>query len=1228
MSHSSLDFKTAVHHHQSGRIDQAADTCRRILQTEPTDAEVWHLYGLICWQMGQGQKAVDLLGKAIESNPAKSVYHNSLGLVYVSQNRHREAEGAFFKAAELDPGCVDAVYNRALTLSALGRTDEALVSYSLAVELKPDLAEAYFSLGNIFKQKGLIEKAIENYSRAVEVRPDFGEAYHNWGQALQGQGRLAQAVAKFQQAVRVNPGHADSHYSLGFALNEIGDPDNAAAHYRRAIELRPDYADAYHNLGAVLKTQGRLAEAISHYEKALEYSSDKAGIYNNLGNALEKCGRIDDALDMYHRALTEKPDFAGVYNNLGTAFNTLGDYPAAQQNYDRALELDPQFAEARFNRAVVDLLHGNFARGWRDYEWRLSKQHWQTIYPLRHDLPRWSGGPFPGKRLYVHDEQGLGDTIHFVRYLPRVKALGGTVRLGTRTPLLSCMQGLDGCDEVTDRTAGGDPAEGCDLVVPLLSLPGIFGTDLADIPADIPYIRADAAKMSLWRGRLNGPGFKVGLVWAGNPDHEKDHVRSIPLKDLIGLAEIPGIRLFGLQKGTAAAQMAQIPVNAEMKNLGTELEDFSDTAALMASMDLIISVDTAAAHLAGAMGLPVWTMVYYAPDWRWMLDREDSPWYPTMRLFRQQKRNDWTAVIDRVAAELKRLTATTGTGPGMGADACFEHASRHYQAGRPDRALELLQRILDQDPQHSGALHLLGVAAHHKGDYDKALALIGRALAIDPQAPHYYYNFGLVCAALGNPQAAINAYRRAIDLKADYIEAYGSLANALKDQGRNDEALDLLDRVLQIVPDEAKIHHSRGQILSARGQHAHAVRAFKRAIDLDPGQAGFYNSLGITRCLSGDLTGAKKAFEQALNRRCDYVEAINNLGTAAQEAGDYNQALAHFEQALAIRPDYGDARFNRAAIQLLKGRLDAGWPDYEYRLQKAGNRRHHACPSPMPTWDGAPFSGRRLLVHCEQGLGDALQFVRYLPLVKQRGGIVILEANPCFKTLFSALAGVDRIVAPGSDPAAVEHDVCIPLLSLPGIFKTTLETVPAEVPYIYADSKKTAIWAEKFSVLDMNVGIVWAGNPSHRRDHIRSLDLESFELLAEIPNARFFSLQKGPPALQTQRVTHPLSIQNLCDALADFSDTAAVIANLDLVISADTAVAHLAGAMGKATWVLLPFVPDWRWMLDREDSPWYPTMRLFRQPDPGNWTAVMRRVADELKALAGPRSAGMNNESC
>jgi hypothetical protein len=270
----------------------------------------------------------------------------------------------------------------------------------------------------------------------------------------------------------------------------------------------------------------------------------------------------------------------------------------------------------------------------------------------------------------------------------------------------------------------------------------------------------------------------------------------------------------------------------------------------------------------------------------------------------------------------------------------------------------------------------------------------------------------------------------------------------------------------------------------------------------------------------------------------------------------------------------------------------------------------------MPRWNGSPFRGKRLCVHCEQGLGDTLQFIRYLPQVKARGGTVILETSGVLRALFQDLNGVDELQVQGStDAADGDYDMCVHLLSLAGLFETNLETIPDSAPYIRADSIKAGYWREKLTGQGFKVGLVWAGNPCHKRDRQRSVALSRFGALAEIHGIRLYGLQKGKAARQAGKPAAAFRIHNFGDELHDFADTAALIDNLDLVIAVDTAVAHLAGSMGKPVWVMLPYVPDWRWMLDRDDSPWYPTMRLFRQPQPGDWDAVIGKMAKELAIL-------------
>jgi hypothetical protein len=310
-------------------------------------------------------------------------------------------------------------------------------------------------------------------------------------------------------------------------------------------------------------------------------------------------------------------------------------------------------AEAHWNRSFTYLLNANFEDGWKDYDWRFQQVRWQTLYPHRFTGPRWDGTTCAEKTLLVHDEQGLGDTLQFVRYLPMAKARCAKIIFETRKSLIPLLQGFPGMDQIVARSSYPHPAKNWDVYIPLLSLPKVFATKLETIPDQVPYIYAAAKKIEYWKHRLDGDGFKVGIVWAGRPMHTNDHNRSCALRQFLPCSEIPGIQLIGLQKGAAATQVDDLTPGMDFVNLGEELQDFSDTAGLIENLDLVISVDTAIAHLAGAMGKAVWVLLPFIPDWRWMMDRDNSPWYPTMRLFRQKTRGDWESIFQRVEKELR-----------------------------------------------------------------------------------------------------------------------------------------------------------------------------------------------------------------------------------------------------------------------------------------------------------------------------------------------------------------------------------------------------------------------------------------------------------------------------------------------------------------------------------------------------------------------------------------------
>ena len=527
-----------------------------------------------------------------------------------------------------------------------GRLQTAEDIYRQILAVEPNHADATHLLGLIAHQMGRHEIAVEYIGRAIALNGTMAEFHDNLGGAYRALRRMPEAAAYCRRAVELKPDDAAAHYNLGLVLNDQGKLAEAVACYRRALELRPDYAEAHNNLGNAFKNQEKLADAIACYYRALELRPDYAEAYSNLGAALRGEGKLEEAIACYRRALQLKPDNAEAHSNLGLAFVDQRRLEEAAACYRRALELKPDLAEAHFNRSFLWLLSGNFAQGWPEYECR-----WQAH---RFAQPLWGGEALAGKTILLHAEQGFGDTIQFVRYAPIVKQHGGTVILACQKPLLALLEGCAGIDQLI---AQGNALPAFDVHAPLMSLPGILKTTLDTIPAAVPYLSAPAALTEYWREKLRDVrGYRIGINWRGRPGQGSWLARDLPLQQFAILAEIPGVCLISLQKGTGREELQQARERFPVVDLGDEVDQasgaFVDTAAIMKNLDLVITSDTSVPNLAGSLAIPVWVALTLAHDWRWLLDRSDSPWYPTMRLFRQREQGNWQGVFDDIRRAL------------------------------------------------------------------------------------------------------------------------------------------------------------------------------------------------------------------------------------------------------------------------------------------------------------------------------------------------------------------------------------------------------------------------------------------------------------------------------------------------------------------------------------------------------------------------------------------------
>lgn len=505
----------------------------------------------------------------------------------------------------------------------------------------------------------------------------------------------------------------------------------------------------------------------------------------------------------------------------------------------------------------------------------------------------------------------------------------------------------------------------------------------------------------------------------------------------------------------------------------------------------------------------------------------------------------------------------------------LQQASLLHGNGRLREAESLYTRFLKHNPRHAGALAALALIALQGGNPQRAVLLFAKAIKVRPDQASLHNNRGIALLQLGRLAEAEAGFRQALVLQSDYPDALKNLGNLLQDQRRPLEALTCFDQAIALDPAAADGHCYRGNALLDLDRHAEAIASFDAAIARQPG----------------------------------FAPAWYNRGNVHKSCNRIAPALADYDRALALQPDYADARWNKALLTLLAGDFQAGWPLYEARWHSV--LRGQARQYPQPLWLGdADIAGNTLLVHAEQGAGDVIQFCRYLPLLAERGAQIMFSAPRELLPLLATLSGDVTLVGQGRLP---DFDLHCPLLSLPLACGTTLTTIPAATPYLAAAEQRRAGWQDRLGGGDKpRIGLVWSGSPTHANDHNRSLPLSALAPLLELP-CEFHSLQKqlragDVPLLEAGNLSHH------GPALRDFADTAALIMQMDLVISVDTAVAHLAGALGKPVWVLLPFAPDFRWLLERSDSPWYPSATLFRQPGPGDWPAVLARVRQNLAA--------------
>jgi tetratricopeptide (TPR) repeat protein len=605
--------------HAEGRLDEAEKTYRGLLDGPPKQVATAHyLLGLLLTDQGDPDGALTQYEAAVDLGAASG--------------------DLFFRRGEL--------------LRVQGRLDDALASYDRALALQPDAKGCWNSRGIVLEGLGRLDEAVESHDRALNLDADYVLSHHNRGSALLKLERLEDAIDTFDQVLARNPAIAETWNFKAVALALLERYDEALASSERALALRADYPEAHNNRSVALRALKRPHDALLAAEAAIAARPNFPEALNSKGSALSKLNRFEDACDAYRLALAGKSNDAAIHLNLGMALESLGELEAAQEAFATAHALAPALPDARFASGLAHIRAGDIRAGFKLYETRWTQKGGPRHSHAAETL--WLGEtPLEGRTLLVHAEQGFGDVIQFCRFAP-LAAASSHVVLQVQPPLKRLLQSLD---DVGTVCAVGEETPAFDVHIPIMSLPLALDLGSENLAARSPYLHASPVLVERWRGKLppsGGP--RVGLVWSGNPGHDNDHNRSMTLETLRPLLR-RDVQFVSLQKDYRAEDLALLETLPEILRYDRELGDFADTAALIACCDLVIAVDTAVAHLAGALGKPVWLMLPRFCDWRWMNEREDSPWYPTATLFRQDAFGDWAGVIERAAARLRTLAA-------------------------------------------------------------------------------------------------------------------------------------------------------------------------------------------------------------------------------------------------------------------------------------------------------------------------------------------------------------------------------------------------------------------------------------------------------------------------------------------------------------------------------------------------------------------------------------------
>jgi tetratricopeptide (TPR) repeat protein/ADP-heptose:LPS heptosyltransferase len=1115
----------------------------------------------------------------------------------------------------------------------------------------PGSADALRLLGILRLEGGRPADAIALLREALQANPDDLDGLEALAAACAAVGDYRQAEEWVRRALAMGGSRPVAHFRLGMALASQGKWSEAARAYEAAIALEPRYAEAHHNLGDALTKLHRPQDAIACFRSALAIDPSNPDTHNSLGFALQELRLWEAATRRYQRALALDPAYAKAHYNLALARLFHHDFENGWPEYEQRLKCEPIRATLRKRLDTLDR-----------YE----------------SLPLW-GGPTEAEagEVAIWAEQGIGDQILFSTLIPELIAAGVRFMYEVDRRLLPAYgRAFPGARFVPLADPPQEALQEARRVLLAGSLPGLFRRSRAGFdrqPARL--LSALPERVAHYRQRLDalGPGLKVALSWSSTREDWWVQKKSARLTDFTPLLELPGVRFVDVQYGDTAAERKAVESATGTRLLRFDevnyFNDLDELLAILEACDLVITTSNATAHFAGALGKRTW-LLYLAgqPPFHYWAPGEDrhALWYPAVEILTAAQHADWPSLIQTVAARLAGETRSDGRGSaGVAAGAAHDARSARDDLarvktmradGRLREAVAACRDILERAPGDGEAWCELSHALRWQGELDEARRAAARALEFAPRLAGAWFNLGAIEVAQGAPARGIESYRRALDFNPDFAEAWSNLGDALGATGDKPGEIDAYRRAIGINPQLAPVWSNLGNALLAAGRIGEALLACQRATELQPDFAAGWNNLGNALRECGEFEAAITACQtalrlaprlaegwstlgaalHALGRHEDAIRAHRtaieiqpgiahhhfNLGMALQHCGRSQDAIASLRRALAIDPDHVQAHWDLSFALLGAGQLQEGWDEYDWRW-----RRPTAEPKrySFAMWDGDATRARRLLLWAEQGIGDQILYASMIPELAVTPLQVTLEVDlrlvPLFRRSFPGIAVIPQHHPPAA--RAADFDCQSPLGSLGRWLRRSFENFPRRRGFLEADSSRAQAYRRRLlgDGSARLVGISWkSANPEF--GSCKSISLHDWRGILQAPGARFVDLQYGETAAERERAERHAGarIEHLpdLDLYEDLEGLAALCAACDLVITASNVTAHVAGALGRPVWLIVPLGNGrlWYWFSGRTDSPWYPSLRIFTQQTPGSWREAVDDVARELAAFA------------